>query len=172
VPPAPVASITVAPPSATLSVEQTVALTATVKDANGNTLSGRAISWVSSNGAVATVSKTGVVTGVGVGTATVTATSEGKSVGVPVTVQPGPAATVHVTPTIASMSVGQTLTITATAADAQGNAITGRPFTWHSSNSSVASVSPTGVVAAKKRGTATITATLDGKSASTAITVH
>lgn len=172
VPPAPVASITVTPPSATLTVEQTVTLTATVKDASGNTLTGRVISWISSNAAVATVSKTGVVTGVGVGTATVTATSEGKSVGVPVTVQPGPAATVHVAPTIVSMSSGQTLTITATAADAQGNAITGRPFTWHSTNSSVASVSPTGVVTAKKRGTATITATLDGKSASTAVTVR
>jgi len=42
-------------------------------------LTGRAITWTTSNAAVATVSGTGLVTGVAVGTVTITATSEGQS---------------------------------------------------------------------------------------------
>lgn len=47
-----------------------------------------AVSWTSSNDAVATVSPTGVVTAVAFGTATVTATADGKATNVAVTVQP------------------------------------------------------------------------------------
>src|SRR5438067_10795671 len=52
----PVASVVVSPATASLLVGQTTQLTATPKDANGNTLSGRAITWSSSN-TVATVSR-------------------------------------------------------------------------------------------------------------------
>src|SRR5205814_4107300 len=45
----------------------------------GNVLTGRTISWTSSNAAVATVSGTGLVSGVAAGSATITATSEGRS---------------------------------------------------------------------------------------------
>jgi uncharacterized protein YjdB len=46
-----------------------------VKDQNGTVVTDRVVAWTSSNDAVATVSQTGVVTGVAVGTATITATS-------------------------------------------------------------------------------------------------
>src|SRR2546421_8122346 len=42
-------------------------LTATPKDAVGNVLTGRAVTWASSNAAIATVSATGLVTGVAAG---------------------------------------------------------------------------------------------------------
>jgi len=42
-------------------------------------LTGRVVGWASSNPAIATVSATGLVTGVAAGAATITATSEGKS---------------------------------------------------------------------------------------------
>src|SRR5260370_1045891 len=48
-----------------------------LKDAVGNTLAGQAISWVSSAPAVATVSGSGLATGVAAGTATISATSGG-----------------------------------------------------------------------------------------------
>src|SRR5207249_1091730 len=51
----PVASVTVSPSTASVPVGQTVQLTATPKDASGNPLSGRTVSWGSSNTAVATV---------------------------------------------------------------------------------------------------------------------
>src|SRR5207302_5110684 len=52
-------------------------LTATLKDAAGNVLLGRAVTWTSSNTGVTTVSGTGLVIGVAAGSATITATSEG-----------------------------------------------------------------------------------------------
>src|SRR5438552_4120664 len=75
----PVASLTVSPATAGILVSKTVQLTATPKDAAGNPLSGRVVTWATSATSVATVSATGLVTGVTVGTATITATSEGKS---------------------------------------------------------------------------------------------
>src|SRR5205085_2223767 len=52
----PVATVDVTPPSASVQAGQTVQLTATPKDANGAPLSGRTVTWSSSNTAVATVS--------------------------------------------------------------------------------------------------------------------
>jgi hypothetical protein len=75
----PVATVTVSPAAASVQVGQTVQLTATPRDASGNPLSGRTITWASSAPGVATVSGAGVVTGVAAGAATITATSEGQS---------------------------------------------------------------------------------------------
>src|SRR2546425_1148513 len=74
-----VASVTVSPASATVSVGSTQQLSAVVKDVNGNVLTGRTVTWGSSNSAVATVSAAGLVAGVAAGAATITATSEGQS---------------------------------------------------------------------------------------------
>ena len=78
-PPAPVASVVVSPASASVPVGATVQLTASLKDASGNMLTGRTIAWATSAAGVATVSASGLVTGSAAGTATITATSEGKS---------------------------------------------------------------------------------------------
>ncbi len=79
VPSVPVASVTVTPSSASVVTGATLQLTATPKDASGNPLSGRVVIWGSSNTAVATVSGSGLVTGVAVGATTIAATSEGQS---------------------------------------------------------------------------------------------
>src|SRR5437868_503678 len=63
-PPPAVASVAVAPSTSSLTVGDTVRLAATVEDARGNVLSARVVTWASSNPAVATVSGTGLVTGV------------------------------------------------------------------------------------------------------------
>lgn len=76
---APVATVTVAPASATIAVGATTTLTATARDASGGTLTGRAITWSTSAANIATVSTSGVVTGVAAGTATITAASEGRT---------------------------------------------------------------------------------------------
>jgi parallel beta-helix repeat protein len=77
--PAPVASVGVSPASASLAVGDTVRLVATPRDADGNALTGRSVTWTTSGAAVATVSSTGLVTGMGAGTATISATSEGRT---------------------------------------------------------------------------------------------
>ncbi len=76
---APVATVSVTPVASTVATAGTVQLTATLRDANGAALTGRAIAWSSSIPAVATVSATGLVTALTPGTVTITATSEGRS---------------------------------------------------------------------------------------------
>lgn len=77
--PIPVATVTVTPASSSISVGQTVQLTAATRDANGNSLTGRTVTWSTSNSSIATVSSTGLVSGGSAGTATITATSEGRN---------------------------------------------------------------------------------------------
>src|SRR5207245_2092981 len=82
----PVASVTVSPAVASVALGQTVQLTATPRDSQGNGLAGRVVAWSTSDASVATVSGSGLVAAVAVGGATITATSEGKSAGAAITV--------------------------------------------------------------------------------------
>src|SRR5205807_3759247 len=68
-PPPPVATVDVTPATASIQVNQTVQLTATPKDASGNPLAGRAVTWTSGNTSIATVNTTGLVTGKEIGRA-------------------------------------------------------------------------------------------------------
>lgn len=85
--PVPVASVTVAPTTASLGVGDTQQLTATTFDASNNNL-GRPVTWSSGDPSRATVSAAGLVTAVAQGVAIVTATSEGKSGSAQITVTP------------------------------------------------------------------------------------
>lgn len=169
-PPVPVATVSVEPGTSTLFVGASQTLSATVRDASGNALSGRSITWASNNTAVATVSTTGVVTAVAPGTASITATSEGRSGSAQVTVQ-APVATVAVAPATLTLLPGATGTLTATPQDAGGAPLSGRSITWASSNTAVATVSTTGVVTAVAPGQVLITATSEGKTGSATATV-
>jgi uncharacterized protein YjdB len=173
--PLPVASVSVAPGSATLAIAATVQLLATPKDAAGNPLGGRAVTWSSANPATATVSGSGVVTAVAAGSAAITAASEGQRGTATVTVTPAPPAPVAsltVTPATASVLPGQTVQLSATIRDASGNVLTGRTITWTSSALSIAAVDGTGLVTALVAGPATVTAMSEGKSASAGIAVN
>ena len=73
-------TITLSSSSVTLaSLSGTSQLTATVKDQNSAAMTGQTVTWSSSDPAVATVSSSGLVTGVGNGSATITATSRDRS---------------------------------------------------------------------------------------------
>ena len=170
-PPAPVATVTLTPGSATVNEGQTLQLAATLKDANGNILTGRSITWSSSNSSAATVNATGLVTGVVAGSATITATSEGKSGTSAITVVHMPVASVTVTPASTSISAGSSVQLTATPKDANGNPLVGRTVTWQSSNTAAATVNGSGLVSGVAAGSATITATSEGQSGTSAITV-
>lgn len=70
---------------------------------------------------------------------------------------------VEVTPGTATLvSFEQTTQLTASAKDAAGSVISGKAFTWSSSDENIATVSSTGLVTAVANGSATITATADG----------
>src|SRR5437879_8126252 len=166
-----VASVVVSPASATVPVGQTLQLTGTPEDANGNPLSGRTISWSSGSSAVAAVNGNGLVTGVAAGAATITATSESKSGTAAITVTSVPVASVTVSPATVSLQPGQTQQLTATPKDASGNALSGRMVTWASGNTAVATVSGSGLVTGVAAGSAPITATSEGQSGTASVTV-
>src|SRR6184192_2571941 len=169
--PLPVASVSVTPATATIGVGQTAQYAAITRDAFGNPLGGRTVTWSSSNPAVATVNGAGQATGVAVGAATLTATSEGKSGTAAILVTNVPVASVTVSPATASVPAGQGVQLTATLKDANGNTLTGRTVTWSSDNTAVATVSASGLVSGVVAGAATITATSEAKTGTSAITV-
>jgi uncharacterized protein YjdB len=166
---APIASISLSQTSAGLTAGQTLQLTATPRDAGGNVLTGRTISWASSNANVATVTPNGLVVAVAGGQTTITASAEGRSATALITVTATPVATVTVTPNGAAVQPGGTLQLTALTKDAGGSVLSGRTVAWTTANSQVATVSSTGLVTAVNPGTVAITATSEGVSGSATI---
>jgi hypothetical protein len=77
--PTPVTSVVVAPADTTVHVNTTVRLSAVPRGPSGASLSGRPVTWTSSDTTIATVTREGAARALGVGTATITATSEGQS---------------------------------------------------------------------------------------------
>lgn len=67
------ASVAVTPDPAAVAAGGTLQLTATVRDASNNVLAGREIRWLTSDASKATVSASGLVTGVAGGSAVITA---------------------------------------------------------------------------------------------------
>ncbi|HEX6809389.1 MAG TPA: Ig-like domain-containing protein [Gemmatimonadaceae bacterium] len=167
----PVASVAVSPHSATVATNGTVQLSVTLRDASGNVLTGRTIAWTSSDSSTATVSGSGLVTGATPGTAEIYAASEGHTDSSAVTVTAAAVASVSVAPNTATLRVGNTSQLTATVRDAGGNVLTGRTVTWASSATAAATVSTSGLVTALAPGSATVTATSEGKSGTSAISV-
>jgi hypothetical protein len=108
--PKPVASVSVTAATTVISVGQQIALNFIALDASGAALTGRTVTWASSNTLVATVTTTGIVSGVSPGTATITATVEGKVGSTVITVQAVQTACAGATPL--SLSVGEVRLLT------------------------------------------------------------
>lgn len=138
-------SISLNKTSETLAKGETLQLTATKSPSN------MSVTWSSSNTSVATVSNTGLVTAKGIGTATITIANTAdpsENATCTITVKNG---TISLNKTNVSLTKGETLQLTATKNPANMS------VSWTSSNTSVATVSNTGLVTAKSVGTATIT---------------
>jgi uncharacterized protein YjdB len=158
-----VSTVTVGAPDSTVFVGDTQQAIATPRDASNNPITGRVISWSSSNPAVASVSGTGLITANAPGTATITATvpAENKSGTMPFSVSLQPADSVAVAPLHPTVSLASVPTINFTATVwGGGNVLTGRTVTWSSSDSSKLTIHPnTGVATVKASGQVTVTAT-------------
>lgn len=85
-----VASVVIVPNPFSVAVGRTLQLTAMPRAKDGSPLTGRAVTWSSSDTAIAMVSASGVVTGIATGTATITSTSEAVSGTASVTVTSTP----------------------------------------------------------------------------------
>ncbi len=77
---------------------------------------------------------------------------------------------VHVTPSALDLQPGDTARLAATPEDGDGAPLTDRPVVWATSDSTVVTVSASGTVRAISHGSASITATSEGKSGASSIT--
>ena len=87
------------------------------------------------------------------------------------TVGPGTITALSVTPDSLELGIGQTGKLDAVAVDSDGVAYVGAPSSWASQNTAAATVSADGVVTGVAVGTAIITATAGGFTASATVTV-
>ena len=156
-----VESVTMSNTTTSVFTGKKVNLSATVTPENATAPQ---ITWTSSDESVATVDENGVVMGVKCGTAVITATADGVSSQCTVTVKQL-ATSVKLNATAKTLYTGTYTTLKATVSPTD---TTNKKVRWSSSDSRVATVSQTGKVVAKKRGTCTITATTTDGSIKTA----
>ncbi len=166
-----VAAVAVAPATATRLVGQSVQMSAVLKAADSTVLTGRFVAWTSSNAAVATVSSTGLVTGLAAGTVTIRGTSEGRSATARITFSLVPVASLSVVPSTLTLAMGRNAPLAALPLDSAGRLLGGRTITWVSATPAVATVSTSGVVAGVAAGTAVVRASTGGKTAQSVVTV-
>jgi trimeric autotransporter adhesin len=174
-------SITVNPPSASISLGTTQAFTAagTFSDGSSQDVTATAY-WTSSNGAVATVSDAagtqGHASSVSAGTATITATSGAVNGNATVTVNAAALQSIAISPQNSSIALGssQPFSATGTYTDGSTQDLTAT-VVWGSSQSSVAVISNSagtqGLATSAGTGSTVITATLGTQSAQTSLTV-
>ena len=174
------ASVAVEPALQSLQVGQQVTLTALVRDADGQIVSDAAATFESSDAAVLLVTQltptTALVTAQKSGPASITVKAPplapqqlSVAVAAPAPVR---AAAIDLSPATKSLTVGETQQLAASVRDAQGNPLTGRTVTWATDRADVARVDAGGLVTAVAPGAARITGTVEGVSASAAITVN
>ncbi|HEX4936033.1 MAG TPA: Ig-like domain-containing protein, partial [Gemmatimonadaceae bacterium] len=170
---APPFSLLMSPDSVNVARGATVQLAAVLVDENGNTATASAVNWTSSSTARATVSSTGLVTGVTNGRVLITARSGDRTtVGVVHVVRPAAAKVVTI-PEVDTLAVGNTVTYYAKAYDANNRIIgDASGFQWSSSDPAVASVTTTGVVKALSVSSTSIIVSLDGKKDTLALNVQ
>lgn len=155
--PIPAASIDVQPDQPSILVNDTLRLTATVLAEDGSVLD-RQPAWSSSDGSVASVSESGLVTGLDDGVTYVVAALDGARDSALVRVSPRPIARIDVLPDRATLTIGETLQFAAEVIADDGSLLD-RTVTWATSDGNVASVSGTGLVTARAAGDVTISAT-------------
>lgn len=153
-----VASVEVTPTAPTIDVGETVQLTAVAKNSRGAVVSGRTVTWTSSDPTVVSVDATGTIEGLEDGSATVTAQVDNVTGTASVTVQASVASVTIGTPSTMNIEVTETLQLAAELRDAGGNLLSGHTVNWSSSDSAVATVDQAGLVTALAGGQVTITA--------------
>jgi len=177
----PVATVTVVPGSASLTGGDNATFTAQLRDAAGNILSNRSVSWSSTDASIVEITSvngpSATILARAAGLASLRATSEGKTGEASISVAaPAPVATVTVVPDTATLALGDSgMTFRADLRDAAGNLLTNRAVSWSASDNSIISVSGFGAqvfVQPRAVGSVILRATSEGKTGQATITVH
>ncbi len=171
-------TIAVTPPNPSIAAGRTQQFTATGTYSNNSTdnLTG-SVNWSSSNTTVAIINAAGLATSYALGTANITATSGNISGNTTLTVNPAVLDSVIVTPVNPAIALisdnPPTLQFVATAVYSDGySSIITSSANWTSDNTSVVTIGAnTGLAATVAAGTTMITATYNGTSGNTTLTV-
>ena len=171
-PPIVVSLVEVSAATSTLIRTQTVQLSAVARTSAGTVVSGELPVWTTTAPGIATVSTSGLVTGVAAGTATIRATVGGVSGALDITVTTGAGilATVVVDAQDRTIPLGQLTQATVNGRDLLGGPVPlgSRVITWSSSNAAIATITQAGVVTGVGIGAATLQASVaDGAVART-----
>lgn len=169
--------VEITPPNSQLPLGITQQLTATgvYSDSTSADLTSQ-VTWASSSAANVTVSTSGIASAVAIGTAAITATLGSVTGSVTVTATAAVLQSLAVTPGNASIAVGRTQVYTATGtfSDTTTHDLT-EQVTWGTTANGVVSISNTagsrGLATGLAFGTTSVTATRDGKTATTPVTV-
>ena len=166
-------SLTVTPANASIprGTSQQLAVTGTFSDQSQVDLS-TVVVWRSSDPAVAPVSETGLARGLVTGSTTLTATLSGVVGSATLTVTDAALSTMTISPLAPSIADGtmQAFAITGNFSDGTSRSLTGQAA-LSSSNAAATIDSATGVATAVDPGQSTITASFQGVTASTTLTV-
>ncbi len=166
-------SVTPANPSITTGATQQFTATGTFSDASTQNITG-SVTWTSLKTAVATISGSGLASGVSAGSSTIQAASGSVTGTTTLTVNAIAPTLVSIVVTPANPSIPngatQQFTATGTYSDASTKNITST-VTWSSLSTGVATISSTGLAAAVGTGSSTIQAALGAVNGSTVLTV-
>jgi trimeric autotransporter adhesin len=165
-------SLTIAPTNSTMPIDATKQVTATGTFSDNSTQDmTQLVLWKSSKPGVAIISASGLVSSVATGTTTIQASSGSVVQSTTLTVSTVGLASITITPANPTINKGTLLKLTATATYSDGSTATLTSVAWRSSKPQFANVRSTGIVHAKKAGTATISASAFGLTGTTTLTV-
>jgi hypothetical protein len=162
-----VARVAVSPDAATLEVGQVRALHATPTAADGRVLTGRQVSWSSSDPAIASIDAAGAVVARQAGSVWITASIGGRSGTARIEVAAPGAPVESIEPQADSVVLqrGGVRQLGATLRAANGDILTGRYVAWSSESPGMVRVDSAGRILAYHVGTTWITVSSEGKSA-------
>ncbi|MDF2179092.1 Ig-like domain-containing protein [Aliiglaciecola sp. CAU 1673] len=153
-------SVEVTPVDISLLIGESKQLTATVRDSNGTVVTGKAVTWQSTDSQKATVSANGLVTAMANGEVKITASLEGKNAKSKVKVSAPPSqpvvASVVINTDFEYLEEGDSLQLEAKVFDQDGNQLMDRAISWVSTDPNTISVSASGYVTSLKLGQAKI----------------
>ena len=152
------------PPSQFMVKGTTQQLSIAALDPSGKPLTGRQITWESSDNAVATVSANGLVTALTTGLTSISATSEGRAASFPLRVDEA-VGEVNVEFDEDILEAGKSYQLRTRVRDSKGVIIASPTLSWSTSNATVATVSNSGMltVAGTHNDSVVISATIGGK---------
>jgi hypothetical protein len=173
-PPAPtIARLVLSDTALTVPSGRTVTLSATALSAAGAPLSGVTVSWSSANPEIATVSPSGIITGIAVGQTRVSATAAGVQAIARVEVAQPRVASIQLLTAVPTLAPGDSIALSAQPLDATGASIIAAwPLSWSVADTTVASISASGLLRARSGGTTTIRIRADTATASRPLRVQ